>query len=233
MDKITEKKEKEIIDSYSLLYNNKKIRQADLTYKKLLFLCPKEAKYYLNYLSLHKEEEVFAEFLQNSYSESLDTCERAINNLDTNDLEPFYQRKLEIFIELIDGSFGSWYNNNTKQVNNFIDEISGKYSNNIPILKRLYRLLCIIDKEHEANILLNKLYVLTNGNDIEILFSKVGKISETDSNEGIKLLESNIENNKNFIPSLNLIYKRLLQLYKTNNNIKMVNHYDTLIDNLN
>ena len=116
-----------------------------------------ETKYYLNYLSLHKEEEVFAEFLQNSYSESLDTCERAINNLDTNDLEPFYQRKLEIFIELIDGSFGSWYNNNTKQVNNFIDEISGKYSNNIPILKRLYRLLCIIDKEHEANILLNKL----------------------------------------------------------------------------
>ena len=81
--------------------------------------------------------------------------------------------------------------------------------------------------------MLNKLYVLTNGNDIEILFSKVGKISETDSNEGIKLLESNIENNKNFIPSLNLIYKRLLQLYKTNNNIKMVNHYDTLIDNLN
>lgn len=70
--------------------------------------------------------------------------------------------------------------------------------------------------------MLNKLYVLTNGNDIEILFSKVSKISETDSNEGIKLLESNIENNKNFIPSLNLIYKRLLQLYKTNNNIKMV-----------
>ncbi|OXG07127.1 hypothetical protein BC749_102910 [Flavobacterium araucananum] len=215
-------------------FKKEEIREAILTYKELQFLCPKDEKYYSTYLRFFKEEEiVIAEFLQESFTEILETCERAIKNLTADEVPFFYKRKLETYIELIDGSFGSWYTKNKDLTDQFIGEMLQKYPENISVLKRLHRLYDVLGRDDEAATLLDKMYKMTNGNDFRVMILKIGALKNTqNTEEAIEILETYVEKYKDGANNLKNIYTQLIALYKKINNHAKANYYDTLLDNI-
>lgn len=215
-------------------FEKEEIREAVLTYKQLQFLCPKVEEYYAIYLRFFEDEEiVFAEFLQESYNEILETCERAIKNLSADELPFFYERKLETYTELIDGSFGSWYKDNKDLVHQFISEVVEKYPENIAVLKRLHSLYYVTGNHVEASLLIDKMFKMSNGDDYVLMILKIGELDKIeDTQEAIDILENNLEKYHNQTHYLKNIYTKLIALYEKINNDKKANYYDTLLDNI-
>jgi tetratricopeptide (TPR) repeat protein len=208
-----------------------KIRESVLTYRQLQFLYPQEKEFYVTYIQYLEEESVIAELLWNAYEESLACCDRAIVNLPVEDSFYFCQKKLELLILMIDNDY-SWYESHKEGIQNYIRKLLQNYPNNAEILKRLMALYRVTGNYEEEQKLLDKAYQV-NPNDFTLLIQRVMKYEKNeDYKMAIEILEKYIKGSNPISFYMEIVYKKLIDLYTRLNNPERADYYENLLDNL-
>lgn len=208
-----------------------RIRESALTYRKLQFLYPQEKEFYVTYIQYLEEESVIAELLWNAYEESLACCDRAIVNLPVEDSFYFYQKKLELFILMIDNDF-SWYVSRQEGIQNYIRELLYNYPNNAEILKRLMALYRVTGNNEEEQKLLDKAYQI-NPNDFTLLIQKAIKYEKNENYKmSVEILEKYIKGSNPVLFYMEIVYKKLIDLHTKLNKPERAAYYENLLDNL-